>query len=90
MRANTLPPMPMSRRRRAAVLTRPREKLWCAARMRTRFGNAAFWSLTALSFLAGDRLGDLGNGLIVLSLALLGGFGLLGRLYETAPEAEAA
>jgi len=44
-----------------------------------RFGNAAFWGLAALSFLAGDWLGDLGNGLVVLSLALLGGFGLLGR-----------
>ena len=44
-----------------------------------RFGNTAFWGLTALSFLAGDRLGDLGNGLLVLSLALLAGFGLLGR-----------
>ncbi|WP_394761030.1 DUF979 domain-containing protein [Phenylobacterium sp.] len=44
-----------------------------------RFGNTAFWGLTALSFLAGDRLGDLGNGVLVLSLALLAGFGLLGR-----------
>ena len=34
-----------------------------------RFGNAAFWGLASLSFLAGDRLGDLGNGLLVLSLA---------------------
>jgi uncharacterized membrane protein len=44
-----------------------------------RFGNAAFWGLTALSFLAGDRLGDLGNGLLVLGLALLAGLGQLGR-----------
>ena len=44
-----------------------------------RFGNAAFWGLVALSFLAGDRLGDLGNGLLVLSLALIAGLGLLGR-----------
>ena len=35
------------------------------------------WS--ALSFLAGDRLGDLGNGVLVLGLALIAGFGLLGR-----------
>ena len=28
-----------------------------------RFGNAAFWGLLALSMLAGDRLGDFGNGL---------------------------
>lgn len=44
-----------------------------------RFGNAAFWGLVAVSFLAGDRLGDLGNGLLVLGLALIAGFGLLGR-----------
>ncbi|HEY8617807.1 DUF979 domain-containing protein [Phenylobacterium sp.] len=44
-----------------------------------RFGNAAFWGLVALSFLAGDRLGDLGNGLLVVGLALIAGFGLLGR-----------
>ncbi|THD62889.1 DUF979 domain-containing protein [Phenylobacterium sp.] len=44
-----------------------------------RFGNAAFWGLTSLSFLAGDRLGDLGNGVLVLALALLGALGLVGR-----------
>jgi uncharacterized membrane protein len=44
-----------------------------------RFGNAAFWGLASLSFLAGDRLGDLGNGALVLGLALLAGLGLLGR-----------
>ncbi|WP_374468595.1 DUF979 domain-containing protein [Phenylobacterium sp.] len=44
-----------------------------------RFGNAAFWGLVALSFLAGDRLGDLGNGVLVLGLALIAGFGWLGR-----------
>ncbi len=44
-----------------------------------RFGNALFWGLVALSFLAGDRLGDLGNGVLVLGLAALAGFGLLGR-----------
>jgi len=43
-----------------------------------RFGNAAFWGLFALSFLGGDRLGDLGNGLLALALALLAGFGQLG------------
>lgn len=46
---------------------------------RKRFGNAAFWGLVALSFLAGDRLGDLGNGVLVLGLAAIAGFGLLGR-----------
>jgi uncharacterized membrane protein len=44
-----------------------------------RYGNAGFWGLVALSFLAGDRLGDLGNGILVLGLALIAGFGLLGR-----------
>lgn len=43
-----------------------------------RFGNAAFWGLFALSFLAGDRLGDLGNGILALALALIAGFGQLG------------
>jgi uncharacterized membrane protein len=44
-----------------------------------RWGNAAFWGLFAASFLAGDRLGDVANGLLVLALALIGGLGLLGR-----------
>jgi uncharacterized membrane protein len=46
-----------------------------------RWGNSAFWALVAVSFLAGDRLGDLGNGVLVLGLALLAGLGLLGRSY---------
>ncbi|MBB5684270.1 DUF979 domain-containing protein [Sphingobium boeckii] len=44
-----------------------------------RLGNAAFWGLIALSFLAGDHLGDLGNGMLVLCLVGLAGFGLVGR-----------
>ena len=44
-----------------------------------RFGNAAFWGLLALSMIAGDRLGDLGNGLLVLGLVAIAGFGGLGR-----------
>jgi uncharacterized membrane protein len=44
-----------------------------------RFGNAAFWGLIALSFFAGDRLGDFGNGILVLGLVGLAGFGALGR-----------
>jgi uncharacterized membrane protein len=43
-----------------------------------RFGNAAFWGLFALSFLFGDRFGDLGNGLLALALALIAGTGQLG------------
>jgi uncharacterized membrane protein len=46
---------------------------------RKRLGNAVFWGLVAVSFLAGDRLGDLGNGVIVLGLAAIAGLGLLGR-----------
>lgn len=44
-----------------------------------RFGNAAFWALLAASFLAGDRIGDLGNGALVLALVALAGTGALGR-----------
>lgn len=46
---------------------------------RKRFGNAVFWALVATSFLAGDHIGDLGNGVLVLGLALIAGLGLLGR-----------
>lgn len=46
---------------------------------RKRFGNAAFWGLMALSLLAGSWLGDFANGLLVLGLAGLAGFGALGR-----------
>jgi uncharacterized membrane protein len=44
-----------------------------------RFGNAVFWGLVSASFLAGDRFGDVGNGFLVLALALIAGFGGLGR-----------
>lgn len=44
-----------------------------------RLGNAAFWGLMAVSLLAGDLIGDVGNGLLVLGLAGLAGFGLVGR-----------
>jgi uncharacterized membrane protein len=46
-----------------------------------RFGNAAFWGLMALSLLAGDYLGGFGNGLLVLGLAGLAGFGFIGRSH---------
>lgn len=39
----------------------------------------AFWALLALSFLAGDRLPAAAMGVVVLALALLAGFGGLGR-----------
>jgi len=44
-----------------------------------RLGNAAFWGLVAASFFGGDYFGDLGNGLLVLTLVALAGFGALGR-----------
>jgi uncharacterized membrane protein len=56
---------------------------------RRRFGNAAFWGLMALSLLAGNRLGDFVNGLLVLGLAGLAGFGLIGRSHPpTTTDAE--
>ncbi|MBL8554578.1 MAG: DUF979 domain-containing protein [Phenylobacterium sp.] len=53
-----------------------------------RLGNAVFWGLVATSFLAGDVLGDLGNGVLVLGLALIAGFGLLGRGQPATTSAE--
>ncbi len=55
-----------------------------------RWGNAAFWGLLALSMLAGDRLGDFGNGLLVLALVAIAGTGQLGRgTGGTTPEQRA-
>ena len=51
-----------------------------------RFGNAAFWALLSLSFFAGDWLGDFGNGLLVLGLVAIAGFGLTGRSAEPRTE----
>lgn len=54
-----------------------------------RLGNASFWGLMALSLLAGDLIGDFGNGLLVLGLAGLAGFGFIGRSSPpTTSEAE--
>ena len=53
-----------------------------------RFGNAAFWGLVALSLLAGHRLGDLANGFLVLGLAALATFKLIGRGAPSTSEAE--
>jgi uncharacterized membrane protein len=54
-----------------------------------RFGNAAFWGLMALSLLGGDWIGDFGNGLLVLGLAGLAGFGFIGRSHPpTTSDAE--
>jgi uncharacterized membrane protein len=46
-----------------------------------RLGNAAFWGLMALSLVGGDFIGDFGNGLLVLGLAGLAGFGFIGRSH---------
>lgn len=53
-----------------------------------RWTTGSFWALFALSFLAGDYLGDLGNGVLVLSMALIAGGGGLGvgRPATTSPE----
>jgi len=54
-----------------------------------RLGNGAFWGLMALSLLGGDLIGSFGNGLLVLSLAGLAGFGFIGRSHPpTTSEAE--
>jgi uncharacterized membrane protein len=56
---------------------------------RKRLGNAAFWGLMALSLLAGDIIGDFTNGLLVLGLAGLAGFGFIGRSHPpTTSESE--
>jgi uncharacterized membrane protein len=44
-----------------------------------RPGNAAFYGLIAISFFAGDWLGDLGNGVLVLALVAVGGLGGIRR-----------
>jgi uncharacterized membrane protein len=46
---------------------------------RKRFGNTAFWGLMALSLIAGSWLGDFANGLLLLALAGIAGFGLMGK-----------
>ncbi len=44
-----------------------------------RWVNAAFWALLAFSMFAGDWLGDLGNGALVIVLVVVAAFGGLGR-----------
>lgn len=46
---------------------------------RKRLGNGAFWALLSASFFFGGVLSDFANGLIVLGLVALAGFGALGR-----------
>ena len=55
--------------------------------VRRRFGIFAFWALMAVSFFVGDRIGDFGNGLLVLALTVIAGAGLL-RKPDVAETAE--
>ncbi len=52
-----------------------------------RFGNAAFWGLLSISMWFGDRLGDFGNGLLVIALTAIAGSGQMGRAAPVAAEA---
>jgi uncharacterized membrane protein len=54
-----------------------------------RWGNAGFWGLLAIEFLAGDYLPDAVNGLIPIAMAGLAGLGLIGK-GVTAPDPERA
>lgn len=47
----------------------------CLGLARRRYRNAAFWGLLAVSMFAGDRLGDFGNGLLVIGIVVIAGFG---------------
>ena len=53
-----------------------------------RFANALFWGLVATSLLAGNYLGDMANGWLVIGLSVLGGFSLLGRGEDPVGEVE--
>jgi uncharacterized membrane protein len=58
-----------------------------------RWRNTLFWGLVAASFLFGERIGDLSNGLLVIALALIAGLGGLGtgaQATTSAAEREAA
>lgn len=52
-----------------------------------RWANALFHGLIALSFLAGDRLGDVGNGVLVLALVAIAASG---RMRRAEPQGLAA
>jgi uncharacterized membrane protein len=53
-----------------------------------RPGNAAFYALIAASFLTGDLLGDLGNGLLVLALVAVATLGRMRPRTETPSTAD--
>jgi uncharacterized membrane protein len=46
---------------------------------RKRIGNALFWGMMAASLLGGSHFTDFGNGLIVLGMVGLAGFGFVGK-----------
>ncbi|UVO50345.1 DUF979 domain-containing protein [Sphingomonas sp. SUN019] len=49
-----------------------------------RWSNALFYALIAASFLVGDRLGDIGNGILVLALVAIAA---TGQMRRSTPEA---
>ena len=61
---------------------------WADRAQPHRLGNAAFWGLMALEMLAGERIGDLANGLVVVALGLLAALRLTGPGTETEGVAE--
>lgn len=63
--------------------------IWALLSLRDgRKGNAAFWSLLAASFLFGSHVSDLANGLLVLAMVAIAGFGGLKRSDPTTTSAE--
>lgn len=58
---------------------------YALAGLRDRPVNAAFWALMAVSMWAGDLLGDLGNGMLVIGLIVLGASGRMRRGGDEVP-----
>jgi uncharacterized membrane protein len=67
---------------------------WSVLSLRDRrWGNTGFWALLSASFLLGSHVSDLANGLIVLGMVAIAGFGGLKRsdpATTSIPEREAA
>ena len=55
-----------------------------------RIATASFWALLATSFLLGDRLGDVGNGVLVVAIVLVGASGRTGPAPRDETAADAA
>ncbi|WP_324073777.1 MAG: DUF979 domain-containing protein [Erythrobacter sp.] len=63
--------------------------VWSALSLRDRrWGNAAFWALLSASFFLGSHVSDLVNGLIVLAMVAIAGFGGLARSDPPTTSAE--